>query len=72
MQSKECNTDPTMELLEQHNEALENQLKSVKKDVGAVVDQYEAEQVKNSETLQHLQQQREMNKSLVADLEEAQ
>ena len=32
-----------MELLEQHNEALENQLKSVKKDVGAVVDQYEAE-----------------------------
>ena len=72
MQSKECNTDPAMELLEKHNEALENQLKNVKQDVGAVVDQYEAEQLKNGETIRNLNQQREINKNLVADLEEAQ
>ena len=54
MQSKECNTDPAMELLEKHNEALENQLKNVKQDVGAVVDQYEAEQFKNGETIRNL------------------
>ena len=71
MQSKEVNTEPVMELLEKHNAALESQLETVKKDVGAVVDQYEAEQFKNNDIVNKLTQQKEMNKSLVGELEEA-
>ena len=71
MQTKEVNTDPAMQLLEKHNEALIEQLATVKKDVAAVVDQYEAEQSKHNDAAGKLKSQKEMNKSLVGELEEA-
>ena len=65
MKSVSCMTEPAMELLEQHKTALEKQLASVKKDVTAVVDQYEKEQVLAKEMEDKYEKQMEMNKSLV-------
>ena len=69
MVSTQIQTDPAMELLEQHKEMLENKLSQVKQDVNTVLDQVEKEQQAKDEYKELLTDQKETNKSLVAELD---
>ena len=65
-------TDPAMELLEKHKMALETKLGQVKHDVSAVLDQVEKEQIEKSKIGERLFVQKETNKTLVTELNDAQ
>ena len=64
-------TDPAMELLEKHKSALESKLGQVKQDVSAVLDQVEKEQIEKGKIGDLLNEQKETNKTLVTELNEA-
>ena len=61
-----------MELLEKHKMALETKLGQVKHDVSAVLDQVEKEQIEKSKIGERLFVQKETNKTLVTELNDAQ
>ena len=61
-------TEPALELLEQHKDALEVKLGQVKQDVMAVLDQVEKEQVEKGQINEKLEEQVETNKNLIGEL----
>lgn len=68
----ETNTKPDLELTERENIDLKDQLKSVKSDITAVLDQYEDETSKAHDFEISLNRQREINSNLVKEVHELQ
>jgi len=71
VKSEACQTQPAMELLEQHKAVLEEKLMAVKCDINAVLDQVEKEQLEKGALSTHLKEQKETNKSLIGELDQA-